>query len=120
MGWRTVAAPAAFAAAALALLVYGRTQGEVRPLALWLGVALIGAVAAWPIRGRRGRSRATAESLGDPVTGLGSRAALRRDVEEPPSGAGGRRGLLLFDVDDFQAFSDRFGQSAGDEMLRRA
>jgi GGDEF domain-containing protein len=119
-GWRTVAAPAAFAAAALALLVFGRAHGEVRPLALGLGAALVATVLAWAIQSSRRRSREAADGVRDPVTGLSSRSRLNKEIEEPPPGAGGRRALLLFEVDYFHAFSDRFGQSAGDEMLRRA
>jgi GGDEF domain-containing protein len=114
-----VAAPAA-SVAALALLAYGRAAGDIRPPAFWLGAALIATVCAWTIQTGRRRSREAAETAGDPVTGLGSRLKLKGDVEEAPAGPGRRRALLLFDVGNFHAYCDRFGQSAGDELLRRA
>ena len=119
-GWRTVAGPAAFAFLAPALLVYGRLHHKVPPMAFWLAMALIGTVGAWTLQNNRRRSGAAAGRATDPVTGLRSRQRLKSDVESRLSGPGRRRVLLLFDVDGFHAYSDRFGQGAGDDLLRRA
>ncbi len=60
-------------------------------------------------------------SLADPLTGLGNRRALERELaramlrsrrlDQPLS-------LLFLDVDDLKAVNDRFGHAAGDETLR--
>ena len=60
-------------------------------------------------------------TLTDPLTGLGNRRALERDVaramlrsnrlDQPLT-------LLFLDVDDLKAVNDRFGHAAGDETLR--
>jgi diguanylate cyclase (GGDEF)-like protein/PAS domain S-box-containing protein len=56
-------------------------------------------------------------SSNDPLTGLPNRAALRAHLEsrlEQPTTA-----VVMLDLDGFDAITDRFGQSTGDEILRR-
>jgi diguanylate cyclase (GGDEF)-like protein len=59
-------------------------------------------------------------SLTDPLTGLPNRRQLERDLAREFSAA--ERGRLLavvmFDLDDFKEFNDRYGHVAGDEALR--
>jgi diguanylate cyclase len=62
-----------------------------------------------------------AESLTDPLTGLGNRKYFDRSIEmsvqnviatnEPLS-------LLMFDIDHFKSFNDSFGHLTGDQVLR--
>jgi len=60
-------------------------------------------------------------TLTDPLTGLGNRRALERDLAR--SMLRSRRldhplTLLYMDVDDLKTVNDRFGHAAGDETLR--
>jgi diguanylate cyclase (GGDEF)-like protein len=58
------------------------------------------------------------ESKTDALTGLWNRRALVSDLEEAI--AGGRRSiLLLFDLNGFKSYNDRFGHPAGDALLVR-
>ena len=62
-----------------------------------------------------------AESLTDPLTGLGNRKYFDRSIDmavhnalasaEPLS-------LLMFDIDHFRSFNDSYGQLTGDQVLR--
>jgi GGDEF domain-containing protein len=117
--WPAPAAPAAFAALALALLSYGYLEEKVSPTALLLGVALIGTVCAWTIQSSRRRAE-DRDGRTDPVTGLGDRRQLEADIEAGLAEPNRRRALLLFEVDGFHAYNDRFGSGAGDDLLRRA
>ena len=57
----------------------------------------------------------------DPLTGLGNRRGMARDLDvmvaalEPAS----RLRLSLFDLDGFKAYNDRHGHLAGDDLLER-
>jgi diguanylate cyclase (GGDEF)-like protein len=58
----------------------------------------------------------------DPLTGLLNRRALMEALEGELARAlryGGELSLVLLDVDHFKSINDRFGHSAGDEVLRR-
>jgi diguanylate cyclase (GGDEF)-like protein len=60
-------------------------------------------------------------TLTDPLTGLGNRRALERDLQRAMLRS--RRlnhplTLLYMDVDDLKVVNDRFGHAAGDETLR--
>lgn len=60
-------------------------------------------------------------TLSDPLTGLGNRRGLERDLARAMLRS--RRldhplALLYLDVDDLKTVNDRFGHSAGDETLR--
>jgi len=71
---------------------------------------------------RRRHAREIARlSLTDPLTGLGTRSALERDLE--PLVFRARRGsgplaLVRMDVDGLQQLNDRYGQACGDETLK--
>ena len=60
-------------------------------------------------------------SLTDPLTGLPNRRQLERDLAREFSAAqrGRRLAVLMFDLDGFKEYNDRFGHVAGDEALRR-
>lgn len=60
-------------------------------------------------------------ALTDALTGAWNRRYFDRFIESVLTRAKRRRNdvtLLLFDIDDFKSYNDRFGHSAGDEILR--
>jgi diguanylate cyclase (GGDEF)-like protein len=60
-------------------------------------------------------------SLTDPLTGLANRRQLERDIaREFLAARRGRRLIaVMFDLNRFKRFNDRFGHLAGDDALRR-
>ncbi len=63
--------------------------------------------------------RALQAAYADPVTGLGNRRVLEFFLERQSAGArrGGSVAVVMFDIDDFKSYNDRFGHAAGDEAL---
>lgn len=62
-----------------------------------------------------------AESLTDPLTGLGNRKYFDRSIETAVASAhesGQPLSLLLFDIDHFKSFNDSYGHLTGDQVLR--
>lgn len=62
-----------------------------------------------------------AESLTDPLTGLGNRKYFDRALEAAVATAqedGEPLSLLLFDIDHFKSFNDSYGHLTGDQVLR--
>src|SRR5664279_3407443 len=62
-----------------------------------------------------------AESLTDPLTGLGNRKYLDRSIEIAVQNAlanGEPLSLLMFDIDHFKSFNDSYGHLTGDQVLR--
>ncbi|WKA25734.1 GGDEF domain-containing protein [Bradyrhizobium roseum] len=62
-----------------------------------------------------------AESLTDPLTGLGNRKYFDRSVEMAVRTAqanGEPLSLLMFDIDHFKSFNDSYGHLTGDQVLR--
>jgi two-component system cell cycle response regulator len=120
-GWRLVAGPAAFALASIALLVYDHLHQRVPPILFWLTLALIASVFARMIQTSRRQYGALEEhsrdAFSDKVTGLDNRLRLETDIEA--IGEGDRRVLILFDLDELQTYNDRFGYTAGDELVRK-
>ena len=60
-------------------------------------------------------------SLTDPLTGLGNRRALERELERRISRSrrlGEPVALLYLDVDEMKAVNDRYGHGTGDETLK--
>src|SRR5690606_10583781 len=59
-------------------------------------------------------------SLTDPLTGLANRRQLERELAREFAAArrGRRLVAVVFDLDDFKLYNDRFGHLAGDEVLR--
>lgn len=54
----------------------------------------------------------------DPLTGVYNRAEFQRIVEQVLLPRGRPGCLMIFDVDHFKDFNDRYGHLAGDEILR--
>ncbi|HKH03099.1 MAG TPA: GGDEF domain-containing protein [Bradyrhizobium sp.] len=62
-----------------------------------------------------------AESLTDPLTGLGNRKHFDRSIEtavQTALGNGEPLSLLMFDIDHFKSFNDSYGHLTGDQVLR--
>ena len=62
-----------------------------------------------------------AESLTDPLTGLGNRKYFDRSIETAVQAAlanGEPLSLLMFDIDHFKSFNDSYGHLTGDQVLR--
>jgi diguanylate cyclase len=62
-----------------------------------------------------------AESLTDPLTGLGNRKYFDRSIETAVMNAvdtGEPLSLLMFDIDHFKSFNDSYGHLTGDQVLR--
>jgi diguanylate cyclase len=62
-----------------------------------------------------------AESLTDPLTGLGNRKYFDRSIEAMVQAAlasGEPLSLLMFDIDHFKSFNDSYGHLTGDQVLR--
>ncbi len=120
-GWRAVAWPAVFAAAALALLIYDHLQQRITHLVFWLCVGLIGCVFAWLVETARRQSMTLAgerrRKLRDPVTGLPTRAALQADLSWTISAQRERRTLVVLELEGLQAYYDGFGATMGDSLV---
>jgi diguanylate cyclase len=62
-----------------------------------------------------------AESLTDPLTGLGNRKYFDRSIDNSVKSAlagGEPLSLLMFDIDHFKSFNDSYGHLTGDQVLR--
>ena len=62
-----------------------------------------------------------AESLTDPLTGLGNRKYFDRSIDtaiETALATGEPLSLLMFDIDHFKSFNDSYGHLTGDQVLR--
>jgi len=62
-----------------------------------------------------------AESLTDPLTGLGNRKYFDRSIEmavQNVLATGEPLSLLMFDIDHFKSFNDSYGHLTGDQVLR--
>ena len=121
-GWRGLILPAMFGFISLGVLVYGGLR-HVNPVGLLLAAAAIGVVilrAGWTYRENlRLLALAQRESITDALTGLGNRRlmtvdlerALARGPKSPPAI------LIMFDLNGFKLYNDRFGHLAGDTLL---
>jgi diguanylate cyclase (GGDEF)-like protein len=84
---------------------------------------LLGALAdqaSLAIRNAQLFDQVRALSLTDPLTGLANRRQLARDLSREFAAAVRGRQLIavIFDLDNFKEYNDRYGHPAGDEVLR--
>ncbi len=116
--------PIGFAMVGLALLLYA-TVDHVNLLAVALAGAAILAVIARLIVTFRENVRMLRESrrdaMSDALTGLGNRRHLMIDLDQRFTTASAEEPfhLVLFDLDGFKLYNDRFGHPAGDALLAR-
>jgi diguanylate cyclase (GGDEF)-like protein len=120
-GMRLLLVPATFSAVALGLLVYDHFD-RVHGLALVLStgaLALVIARMALTFRDNmRQLSERAEQALTDALTGLGNRRRLYGDI---PIASRQRKAslLVLYDLNGFKDYNDRFGHPAGDALLAR-
>jgi diguanylate cyclase (GGDEF)-like protein len=120
-GYRLLLVPALFGCLALGLEIVDHFQ----PLNT-LGIALT-SLALCAVFVRMGMTfmdylslldRTRHESKTDHLTGLWNRRALVADLDEAIE-AGTKSVLMLFDLNGFKSYNDRFGHPAGDALLAR-
>jgi diguanylate cyclase (GGDEF)-like protein len=116
----TLVLPAAMTLVALGLLMADHYR-ELNDVALWLAcgaVAIAVGRFALTFRDNLRMLRASeAEASTDALTGLGNRRALLADLDRALSESSAA--LVLFDLDGFKTYNDRFGHHAGDVLLTR-
>lgn len=121
-GWRAMAGPTGFAVVAIGLLVYDHLNKRVSEILFWLTLGLIVAVFVRIIETNRRQSHELKlqelKALNDQITGLNNRRQLETDIEASAATPGEERILVLLELDGLQAYNDRFGYAAGDELLR--
>jgi two-component system, cell cycle response regulator len=122
--WGTIVMPIGFAVVALAVGVYDHFE-HINVLALILATACLGAVltrlALTFAQNLRVLNASREEATTDPLTGLGNRRLLARDLEHPARriADGERLLVVLFDLNGFKQYNDSFGHPAGDALLVR-
>jgi two-component system cell cycle response regulator len=123
-GWATIVMPIGFAVVALAVEVYDHFY-RINVLALMLATACLGAVltrlALTFAQNLRVLNASREEATTDPLTGLGNRRLLARDLEHAARriADGERMLMVLFDLNGFKQYNDSFGHPAGDALLVR-
>lgn len=122
LGWRSAIGPTVFAVVGIVLLVYDHLNQRVPALVFWLTLGLIVAVFARTIDTLLKQSTVLEwheeSARSDQITGLENRQQLEADIASTVASGSGSQVLVLFELDDLQAYNDRFGFAAGEELLR--
>ncbi len=122
LGWRSAIGPTVFAVVAVALLVYDHLNQRVPALVFWLTLGLIVAVFARTLDTLLKQSTVLEwhdeNARSDQITGLENRQQLEADIAAIVASGAGSHVLVLFELDGLQAYKDRLGVAAGDELLR--
>ena len=115
-GWREMIVPGIVAGAMIVLgvLQYLHSSSALTTI-LWslTMLAVIGRLAL----SLRENTRLLEQVRTDPLTGLGSQARLRMDLELLESSPGTSLTVILLDLNGFKRYNDNFGHPAGDKML---
>jgi two-component system cell cycle response regulator len=122
-GRRNLVVPIGFALLGLTLLISDHFERlNLLAVALaWASVlAVIGRFAMTFFANLSMLDHSQREALTDPLTGLGNRRRLIRDLEDALArGASAPAALVLYDLNGFKAYNDTFGHPAGDALLTR-
>jgi len=97
-------------------VVYG-----IGPMPIGLVVAAVLLLVLAGIFDLLARRELLAAAMTDPLTGLGNRRMLMRDLRVQLKTASSSQPLMLmlFDLNGFKTYNDTFGHSAGDDLLAR-
>ncbi|MGN6586908.1 MAG: diguanylate cyclase domain-containing protein [Solirubrobacterales bacterium] len=115
-GWRELVVPGIVATAMIALVVTQYfAHASALTTVLWSAtmLAVIGRLAL----SSRENKRLLEQVRTDPLTGLGSQARLRMDLEARERAPTEPLTLILLDLNGFKHYNDTFGHPAGDKML---
>jgi two-component system cell cycle response regulator len=122
-GRPSVGIPIALSTLALGVLIidhFHRTNLLALSLASLCVVAVFGRLVIAFRDNRRMLEATHSLAMTDPVTGLGSRYQLMRDLEQRLGAKPvGSSILILADLDGFKHYNDTFGHPAGDALLHR-
>jgi diguanylate cyclase (GGDEF)-like protein len=93
----------------------------IGPMSIGLVVAALLLVALAGIFDLLARRELVSAAMTDPLTGLGNRRMLMRDLRVQLKAASTARPLMLilFDLNGFKTYNDTFGHTAGDDLLSR-
>lgn len=113
-----LAVPMVYDARVAGVLVVGRHGGELYSHDDEAVLGLVGMMSAGALRVAERYGSTLALALDDPLTGLGNRRRLDRDLSEIGPHHGDPVSFLMIDIDHFKQFNDEFGHPSGDELLR--
>jgi diguanylate cyclase (GGDEF)-like protein len=93
----------------------------IGPMAIGLVVAAVLLLVLAGIFDLLARRELVSQAQTDPLTGLGNRRMLMRDLRVQLKAADSAHPLMLmlFDLNGFKTYNDTFGHSAGDDLLAR-
>ena len=117
---RRLPAPLVSATAALGVLI-AAVATEMSGLAAALAAAALAVTIVRMSIALELLERSRTQALADPLTGLGNRRRLMRDLERRlvPEERSRPFVLALFDLDGFKRYNDTFGHLSGDALLKR-
>lgn len=100
------------------VLVVGRRGSVMFEPADEMVLSLVGLMSAGALSVAERYVSTLALALDDPLTGLGNRRRLDRDLGELGPERGQAVSFLMIDIDFFKTFNDTYGHPAGDALLR--
>ena len=119
---RVLVIPVTFAFTALGVVLYGDVHhvGAVGIVLAGVTLLLVIARAGWTFADNaRLLSASRQEAVTDALTGLGNRRRMSVELDEAlaDGGKSSPAVLVMFDLDGFKLYNDRFGHLAGDTLL---